>query len=57
MIQNTVDVIYITNTGLSITIFSLLKWKDNVKKEFIFIGIMIHALITKKQQYDHFMIA
>ena len=31
--------------------------KGNVKKEFIFIGIMIHALITKKQQYDHFMIA
>ena len=33
------------------------KMKDNVKKEFIFIGIMIHALITKKQQYEHFMIA
>ena len=49
MIQNTVDVVYITNTGHR---------KDNVKKEFIFIyeSIMIHALITKKQQYDHFMI-
>ena len=31
--------------------------KINVKKKYLFSGIMIHALITKKQQYDCFMVA
>ena len=51
MIQNTVDVIYITNIRHQ-------KWKDNVKGRFIFIvftDTVIDALIVKKQQYDYFM--
>ena len=51
MMQNTVDVIRITNTRHQ-------KWRDNVKKKFsLFTGITIHALIMKKQLYDCFMVA
>ena len=39
-IQNTVDVLCITNTRH--------KYEKNVKKKFTFTVIMIHTLITKK---------
>ena len=45
------DVIHIINTRHQ-------KEKENVKtNSCFFIGIMIHALIIKKQQYDCFMVA
>ena len=53
MIQNSVGVICITNARHQ-------KWKKWYEKEnFIYIitGIMIYALIMKKQKYDCFMIA
>lgn len=49
MIENTVDVICIINTRHQ-------KQKD-VKKKFIFMDIMIHALIMKLQQYNCFLVA
>ena len=33
------------------------KQKDNMKKKFIFTGIVIQAFIMKKQQYDYFIVA
>lgn len=50
MTQNTVDVLHI------ITRHQKLK-DDDKRKLYLFTGIMIHALITKKQQYTYFMIA
>ena len=32
-------------------------WKDNVKKIPIYLQVTIYTFITKKQQYDRFMVA
>ena len=47
MIQNTADIIHITNTSHQ-------KRKDIVKKKFILIYSYNKALITLKQRYDCF---
>ena len=45
-----VDGICTTNTRYQ-------KWKDNVKKKCIFVGITIHALVMTKKQHDCLMVA